>query len=151
MLVFRRGLVVAVLVVVLLTAGIAVASSSATHQQWVANANAACTWGGTQRKKLGPNNGTVAQWLIVLPKLRNIQVEVVRRIRLVTPPPSDQMLVHDLIFTYWLKDIAEERHAYLLLKAKDVEGFKKSLARIFWYERNEDVLLRALGTKCRQV
>jgi hypothetical protein len=117
----------------------------------VANANRACTWAGAQRLKLGPNTGTTAKWLSVLPKISAIQAEGVRRIRGVQPPPADRMLVRDLINSFWLKDIAEQRNAYLFLKAGNMAAFKKSLNHVFWYEHQEDVLLRALGTKCRQV
>jgi hypothetical protein len=132
-------------------AGLAHGTTSATHRQWVANANRACGWAGAQRLKLGPNDGTAARWLVVLPKLRAIQIGEVRRMRTVSPPPADRMLVTDLIGNYWTKDIAEERRAYLLLEAGNVTAFKRSLARVYWYEQQEDVLLRALGTKCRQI
>lgn len=121
------------------------------HAQWVANANSACTWAGAERLKLGSNTGTTAQWLYVFPRLTALQVEEVRRIQEVAPAPGDRMLVRGLINTYWLKDIAEERNAYSFLKAGNMAAFKNSLNRVFWYEQQEDVLLRALGTKCRQI
>src|SRR5438067_346572 len=147
-----RRLLFFALVVTVAALGAVEARSSvrATHSVWVANANRACFWAGSQRLQLPKTNGTVAQLLAVLPKITAIQVEELRRVRSVPPAANDRLLVTGLV-GYWLKDIALERRAYSLLKASDLTRFRAAFAQIGTLERNEDVLLRALGTKCRQV
>jgi len=125
------------------------ARGTATHAAWVANANRACAWAGNKRQALPPFDGSTKQLAQVMPKIRAIQIGELRRIRSVPAAAGDRRLVGALV-SYWTSDIAKERTAYLALKAHWYAAFNASYNRVLSLERSEDVLLRALGTACRQ-
>jgi hypothetical protein len=142
---------VAILVVALsgLWAASAFARGTATHDGWVANANRACAWADTKRQALPPFDGSTKQLATILPKIRAIQIVELRRIRSVPAAAGDRKLVRGLV-GYWTTDIAKERTAYLALKAHRYAAFNKAYNAVIALERNENVLLVALGTNCRQ-
>jgi hypothetical protein len=142
---------IAALLVVLAGAWAASADArgSATHAAWVANANRACAWAGTKRQALPPFDGSTKQLARVMPKIRAIQIVELRRIRSVPAASGDRKLVAALVGD-WTTDIAKERTAYLALDAHRYAAFNKAYNRVLALERSEDVLLRTLGTACRQ-
>jgi hypothetical protein len=144
----RKGLLLLVALAGLWAAS-AYARGTASHADWVANANRACTWAGSQRKKLPVFDGSTKQLQKYLPKIRAIQIEELRRIRSVPPAGGDRKLVDGLV-GYWRTDIAEEQTAYRALKAHHYAAFNRAYNKVLSLERSEDVLLRALGTRCRQ-
>ena len=127
----------------------AFARTSATHDQWVANANNACSWADGKRRALPPFDGSTTQLARLLPKIRALQIVELRRIRSVPPAAADRKTV-DTLVSEWRSDIASERTAYLALKAHHYAAFNRAYNRVLRLERAEDALLAALGTNCRQ-
>jgi hypothetical protein len=143
---------VAALLIIAL-AGVWAASATAhgtvTHAEWVANANRACTWAGAKRQALPPFDGSTTQLARIMPKIRAIQIVELRRIRSVPAASGDRKLVQALV-SDWTLDIAKERTVYLALRAHRFAAFNRAYNRVLSLEHSEDILLRALGTACRQ-
>jgi hypothetical protein len=72
-----------------------------------------------------------------------------RRIRSVPAASGDRKLVQALVGD-WTLDIAKERTVYLALRAHRFAAFNRAYNRVLSLEHSEDILLRALGTACRQ-
>jgi hypothetical protein len=145
-----RALPLLVVVLAGLWVASAFARGTATHDQWVLNANHACDWAGAKRRALPPFDGSTKQLATIMPKIRAIQIVELRRIRSVPAAPGDRKLVKGLV-GYWTADIAKERTAYLALKAHKYAAFNRAYNAVTRLERSEDVVLGALGTDCRQI
>jgi hypothetical protein len=145
-----RALPLLVVVLAGLWVASAFARGTATHDQWVLNANRACDWAGAKRRALPPFDGSTKQLATIMPKIRAIQIVELRRIRSVPAAPGDRKLVKGLV-GYWTADIAKERTAYLALNAHKYAAFNRAYNAVIRLERSEDVVLGALGTDCRQI
>ncbi len=130
-------------------AAFAQARSAAPDASWAAQVNVACERSQVQFNQLPKSDGTTAQLLVVLPKLTAISAALLADIRRVPAAPSQRPAVARLVKA-WNDEIVYDRVAYQRLKISDMVGFKASLNRIFFDQRAEGSLLRALGSTCRR-
>jgi hypothetical protein len=125
-------------------------ASAPTHARWVSAVDAACIRSQARFDRLPSYDGTLAQLLVVLPKLTKISAALLADVRRVPVAPSDRRLVGRLVHA-WNQEITNDSLAYARLKAGDVPGFQKALGASFADNKREDTALQALGSVCRRV
>jgi hypothetical protein len=140
---------VALLLALASFAGAAQGRSAATHTQWVAKVNAACLRWQKPYDRLPKRNGTLAQLLVVFPKLTALSASLLADIRHIPSAPVDRRLVARL-YSAWDDEIAHDQTAYARLKRGDMRGFKAEIKRSVADDTKETLLLLALGTTCHR-
>jgi hypothetical protein len=123
---------------------------AATHTSWASSVSAACARSQVRFDRLPKSDGTLAQLLVVLPKLTTMSADLLADVRRVPVPASERSAVKRLVRA-WDDEVAFDKLAYARLKVGDMPGFQNALARTFADSKIEDSVLRALGTTCRRV
>jgi hypothetical protein len=123
---------------------------AATLTSWASSVSAACARSQVRFDRLPKSDGTLAQLLVVLPKLTTMSADLLADVRRVPVPASERSAVRRLVGA-WDDEVAFDKLAYARLKVGDMPGFQNALARTFADSKIEDSVLRALGTTCRRV
>jgi hypothetical protein len=103
-------------------------SSGGTHTAWAVKVNTACAHSQMKFDLLPKSDGTVAQLLVVLPRLTTISADLLADVRRVPTAASHRPAVSRLLHV-WDDEITNDRMAYARLQVGDMAGFQAALGR----------------------